>query len=60
MSVNSTTIDDGTTATLHTDRAGNEWIIVTSVDYPDYEGEVTKADDPPLFNMLKRMISDQD
>ena len=50
------TVWDGVEATLHTDRAGNEWIIVTSSDYPDYEGEVTPSDDPPLFYMLKDMI----
>lgn len=52
----STVIWDGVVATLHVDRAGCEWIIVTSPDYPEYEGEVTPSDDPPLFDMLKGMI----
>lgn len=48
--------DDGAVATLHSDREGNEWIIIQSADYPEYEGEITEGDDPPLFHFFKRMI----
>lgn len=45
------------TATLHSDRVGNEWIVITSDDYPDYEGEITMHDDPPLFIYFREMFN---
>lgn len=50
-------IHDGVIATLHEDRAGNEWIILTSLDYPGAEEEIT-PDDRILFGMLKDKIKE--
>ena len=44
-------------ATLHRDRAGCEWFIVTSDESPDDESEVTPSDDPALFAFLKAVTA---
>src|SRR5690606_24636621 len=37
---------EAVSVTLHQDRTGYKWIIVTSKDHPDSESEVTPYDDP--------------
>jgi hypothetical protein len=52
-------IPEAVSVTLHQDRAGCEWIIVTSKDHPDSESEVTPSDDPALFDLLKALTAAQ-
>jgi hypothetical protein len=52
-------IDEAVSVTLHSDRAGCEWFIVTSKNHPDSESEVTPSDDPALFDLLKALTAAQ-
>lgn len=52
-------IVEAVSVTLHSDRAGCEWFIVTSKDHPDSESEVTPSDDPALFDLLKALTAAQ-
>lgn len=51
-------IGDGICCALHTDRAGSEWIIVSSVDRMD-KAEITEADDPLLFRYFKDLMEEE-
>jgi hypothetical protein len=52
-------IPEAVSVTLHSDRAGCEWFIVTSKDHTDSESEVTPSDDPALFDLLKALTAAQ-